>query len=190
MSSPRLIKRYANRKLYDTTDSRYIKLDEIAAMIDAGEELQIIDNDTKEDLTQVTLAQILVDRERKGSIGDSVASLKGLIRNKGEQIQKAITEPVITLRSSVEESVNKLIRTGEERATETRDQLSSWVDQNALALEEMQRKLDERVRQVVSRMDLSGQLEELRARIEHLESALAGKTQNQDEDDEQKPSDD
>jgi polyhydroxyalkanoate synthesis repressor PhaR len=180
MSSTRLIKRYANRKLYDTSDSRYIKLDEIAQMIDAGEDLRIIDNESKEDITRVTLAQILVDQERKGRLGDSVASLKGLIRNKGEQIQKAFTEPVNTIRFSVEESVNKLIKTGEERATETREQFASWVEQNSLAIDELQRKLDERVRVAVGRMDLPAQLEDLKERIENLEAQLAKRT---DEDD-------
>src|SRR5215208_6177968 len=52
---PKVIKRYTNRKLYDTVESRYVTLDEIAAMIKAGAEVKIIDNRTKEDLTSVTL---------------------------------------------------------------------------------------------------------------------------------------
>ena len=170
----RLIKRYANRKLYDTVDSRYIKLDEIADMIDAGEEIRIIDNETKEDITGVTLAQILVDQERKGRHGDSgFVNLKELIRNKGEQLQKAFTEPVNTIRVSVEESVNKLIKTGEERASETREQINTWIQQNTAAIDDLQKKLDERVRVAVGRMDLPGQLEEMNARIAALEAALA-----------------
>lgn len=173
----RLIKRYANRKLYDTTDSRYIKLDEIADMIDAGEELRIIDNETKEDITGVTLAQILVDQERKGRHGDSgFVNLKEMIRNKGEQLQKAFTEPVNTIRVSVEESVNKLIKTGEERASETREHISTWIEQNTAAIDDLQRKLDERVRIAVARMDIPGQMEELKERIDALESALADKS--------------
>ena len=51
----RVIKRYSNRKLYDTKDSRYVTLLQIAEMVRGGEEVQIIDNNTKEDLTEVTL---------------------------------------------------------------------------------------------------------------------------------------
>ena len=58
---PKVIKRYTNRKLYDTVESRYVTLDEIAQMIKAGAEVQIIDNRTKEDLTSVTLAQIIFE---------------------------------------------------------------------------------------------------------------------------------
>ena len=55
----RVIKRYSNRKLYDTRDSRYVTLQQIGEMVRAGEEVQIIDNKTKEDKTEVTLALIL-----------------------------------------------------------------------------------------------------------------------------------
>ena len=53
------VKRYSNRKLYDTERSKYVTLEEIADMIKAGEEVKIIDNKSKEDLTSATLAQII-----------------------------------------------------------------------------------------------------------------------------------
>src|SRR5512145_1657663 len=57
MSEARIIKRYANRKLYDTEHSRYVTLDQISEMIRNGDDVKIVDNKTKEDLTTVTLAQ-------------------------------------------------------------------------------------------------------------------------------------
>jgi polyhydroxyalkanoate synthesis repressor PhaR len=62
---PKVIKRYTNRKLYDTVESRYVTLDEVADMVKEGVEVQIIDNRTKEDLTSVTLAQIVFEEEKK-----------------------------------------------------------------------------------------------------------------------------
>jgi len=59
-----LIKRYANRKLYNTRTSRYITLKGIADLLDAGEEVRVIDKQTGEDITSVALSQILVDSER------------------------------------------------------------------------------------------------------------------------------
>jgi len=59
-----LIKRYANRKLYNTQTSRYITLKGIAELLDAGEEVRVIDKETGEDITSVALSQILVDSER------------------------------------------------------------------------------------------------------------------------------
>ena len=62
-----LIKRYANRKLYNTQASRYITLKGIAELIDDGEKVRVIDNETGEDITSVALSQILVDSERSNS---------------------------------------------------------------------------------------------------------------------------
>jgi polyhydroxyalkanoate synthesis repressor PhaR len=59
-----LIKRYANRKLYNTQTSRYITLKGIAELLEEDEEVQVIDNESGEDITSVTLSQILVDTER------------------------------------------------------------------------------------------------------------------------------
>jgi polyhydroxyalkanoate synthesis repressor PhaR len=62
---PKVIKRYANRKLYDTGASRYVTLEEVGTMIKQGLEIQIVDNRSKEDLTGVTLAQIILEEEKK-----------------------------------------------------------------------------------------------------------------------------
>ena len=59
-----LIKRYANRKLYNTETSRYITLRGIADLIEPGTEVRVIDNESGEDITSVTLSQVLVDTER------------------------------------------------------------------------------------------------------------------------------
>jgi hypothetical protein len=101
-----------------------------------------------------------------------MTSLRGLIVSTGEQLSKRITDPVYTLRSSVEESVNKFLKTGEERAVQSREQFHAWVAQNTLAIDELQRRLDERVRTAITRLDLGGQLTMLRQRIEVLEAAL------------------
>ena len=60
-----VIKRYPNRKLYDTESKRYITLDGIARLIRKGEEVQVIDHTTDEDLTAVTLTQIIFEQEKK-----------------------------------------------------------------------------------------------------------------------------
>ena len=59
-----LIKRYANRKLYNTETSRYITLKGIGELIEQGIEVRVVDNETGEDITSVALSQILVDNER------------------------------------------------------------------------------------------------------------------------------
>lgn len=173
MSSVHEIKRYANRKLYDPRQSRYITLDEIAELIDAGEEVRIIDNKSKEDITRVTLAQVLVEREKqRRREGGPLPALKGLIKNTGEQISRRISEPVSSLRKQAEESVGRLIRTSEERAAETREQFHGWLEHNQAVFEELQRRVDERVKHTFGRLDVLGQLQNIQDRLAAVEAAL------------------
>jgi len=61
-----LIKKYANRKLYDTRTSRYITLEGIAALVRDGREIRVVDRDNGHDLTQVTLSQLVLSAEKRG----------------------------------------------------------------------------------------------------------------------------
>ena len=61
-----LIKKYANRKLYDTRTSRYITLEGIAQLVRDGHEIKVVDRDNGSDLTQVTLSQIVLEEEKRG----------------------------------------------------------------------------------------------------------------------------
>ncbi|OLC45335.1 MAG: hypothetical protein AUH80_08890 [Chloroflexi bacterium 13_1_40CM_4_65_16] len=64
-----LIKKYANRKLYDTRTSRYITLDQIAQLVRDGHEIKVVDRGNGGDLTQVTLSQIVLSEEKRGPSG-------------------------------------------------------------------------------------------------------------------------
>ena len=61
----RVIKRYSNRKLYDTESKQYITLDQIADLVRIGEDLQVIENTSGNDLTALTLSQIILEQEKK-----------------------------------------------------------------------------------------------------------------------------
>jgi len=61
-----LIKKYANRKLYDTRTSRYVTLDDIAQLVRAGHDIAVVDRDNGHDLTHVTLSQIVLSEEKRG----------------------------------------------------------------------------------------------------------------------------
>ena len=80
MTSPtNVIKKYPNRRLYDTGKSRYINLDDIAALIREGKDVQVVDAQTGEDLTRVTLTQIIVDDAKQQPTGLPLELLKQLI---------------------------------------------------------------------------------------------------------------
>src|SRR5262249_39014656 len=79
MTTARTIKRYANRKLYDTRDSRYVTLDHIAAMVRAGDDVRVVENTTRADLTTPSRAEIICGKEKKAP-GLSFAGLRKITR--------------------------------------------------------------------------------------------------------------
>ena len=93
-----VIKRYSNRKLYDTQESRYVTLEELEELIRAGKEISVVDVSTGEDLTSVTLAQIILENERNHRAALPSAFLHQLIKH-GEAWQDFVQR---SMRSSLE----------------------------------------------------------------------------------------
>src|ERR1700691_3699199 len=80
MNSDRIvIKKYANRRLYDTCNSRYINLEDIAALVRNGKEVQVVDAGTGDDITRVTLTQIIVEDAKGQPAGLPLELLRQLI---------------------------------------------------------------------------------------------------------------
>ncbi len=88
---PKIIKRYQNRKLYDTSDSCYVTLEDIGEMIKAGEEVQILDNTTKEDMTSVTLAQIIFEEQKRKTNVLPLSTFRQIIQGGGEALRELVT---------------------------------------------------------------------------------------------------
>jgi len=103
----RLIKRYESRKLYDTEESRYVSLDEIATWVRAGQEVKIVDNASSDDVTAQTLTQIILDEGRNGSSKIPTDVLRDLVRF-GE---RALTSGV----EHVQDSMDKVVRASIDR---------------------------------------------------------------------------
>jgi polyhydroxyalkanoate synthesis repressor PhaR len=93
-----VIKRYSNRKLYDTQESRYVTLEEIEEMIRAGREISVVDAASGEDLTSVTLTQIILENERTRRASLPAAFLHQLIKH-GESWQDFVQK---SMRASLE----------------------------------------------------------------------------------------
>jgi|GEM_PF-394076 len=112
-AKPKIIKRYANRKLYDTERSKYVTLEEISEMIKAGEDVHIIDNKNKVDLTSATLAQIIFEAEKKQS-KMPLSMLRNLIQTSGEALteffDKNVKNPVETARDSAQKSAEEIFQ--------------------------------------------------------------------------------
>ena len=190
---PKVIKRYTNRKLYDTVESRYVTLDEIAEMVKRGVEVKIVDNRSKEDLTSVTLAQIVFEEEKKKN-QMPLSLLREIIRRPGESLSgfiKAEVSPrVQSLKDEAGSRLDRLLRrddgTEGEAPADTTDAPAApstdtsgpeFLKTSQRAFEEWQKKLDERVRTAVDNVlgglpALGRDIQQLLTRIEALEKKL------------------
>jgi polyhydroxyalkanoate synthesis repressor PhaR len=88
----KIIKRYQNRKLYDTQQSCYVTLDDIAKMIRTNEDVMVIDNKTKNDITAATLTQIIFEAEKKASAYAPLFTLREIIQNANGSISSYLAK--------------------------------------------------------------------------------------------------
>jgi len=186
--APRVIKRYANRKLYDTRDSRYVTLLQIAEYVRNGEDVAIIDNTTKEDLTSATLAQIVYEAEKNSAETGrpkTMGTLRDLIQNSGERLMSTLREgPMGKLIARREGDADKTEPPAKVERTEVGDEEAAGKAErkNLLlspkdAIDELQRLADERVNVVLgtaiqSVHQLQSEVKRLHGRIEELEQKL------------------
>jgi len=172
---PRIIKRYSNRKLYDTDESRYVTLAEIAEMIRGGEEVRIIDNRTKEDLTSVTLAQIVFEEEKRAN-RTPLFVLREMVRHGGDKIVSFIADElnprVLALRAEAEQVVARVLRREAEGVRQARE----FVKASRQTLEEWHRAfetgLSRVMKSVVGLPSLHREVQALRDKLEELEKKL------------------
>lgn len=92
IAKPRLIKKYANRRLYDTVASHHVTLADIKNLIVNGEDVQIVDETSGDDITRALLLQIIVEQEQSGDPILSEALLAQLIRFYGNPMQAVMTD--------------------------------------------------------------------------------------------------
>jgi polyhydroxyalkanoate synthesis repressor PhaR len=178
-----LIKRYANRKLYNTDASRYITLKGIAELLDTGEEVRVVDNETGEDITSVALSQILVDRKRSNTTpSDTLLSqifgrggdvLYGALRKSMDDAQDGIGE--------IQDRVRRIVKLGDRGEPETkssdkasnheRRRFSDWL---AHASPDLEHLIQNAVEQVFRLLDLPrrSDVEALNANLERVARAI------------------
>ncbi len=159
----RLVKRYSNRKLYDTSESRYVTLDEIARWVKGGEDVKILENESGEDLTAVTFAQIILEEERKKSGLLSLRVMRELIQH-GES---ALHHVAATVESGIE-AIRPAAEAARTRVQEGVQGLTSIADR----LTEIQRSLDDVVRKQVERVTSNPTLQRELQRIERTARTL------------------
>lgn len=176
-----VIKRYPNRKLYDTEAKKYITLDGIAALIRDGNDVQVVDHTSGEDLTTLTLTQIIFEQEKKkgGFLPRSV--LTGLVQAGGERLstlRRTLASPLELLRhvdEEIDERVRALISRGdlaEKEGLRLRDKLLAigrQAEEPDVSEETVERILTERgVPTQADMQRLESQLETLMNKLDSM----------------------
>ncbi len=140
---PRIIKRYGSRKLYDTSESRYVSLEEVAGFVRDGQQVQVVENKTGDDVTAAILTQILSEEGRNGKSLLSTGFLHDLLRV-GERALKASEGVVEAGFSQARRGVDDLTRRAVDKMrpggpiAEVRDEM----DRLRARLEGLERTLD------------------------------------------------
>lgn len=135
----RIIKRYANRKLYDTKQSSYVTLDQIQTMVVQGEDLRILDNKTKEDITNATLAQIIFEREKGKEKVLPLSTLRSIIQS-GESFAIEQKGTISKVKDELRSHSDKL----EDRAQSA---VKEFLESTQLSLNDMHQKIDVRLKE-------------------------------------------
>ncbi len=162
-----IIKRYPNRKLYDTERSSYVTLDQIEEMVKEGRDVKIVDNSTGDDITNVTLAHIIFEQERSQQRMLPLSALRGIIQS-GEDFINRLQSPVTQFRDEFRRKAEAI----EEGGKAVRD----FVDSTQRSIDEMQRRIDDRLRDAVDQLthipEMKRDMHKLERRVIELEARL------------------
>jgi len=180
---PRLIKRYANRRLYDVQGKKSITLQDLAGFIKDGHDVMVVDNKTKEDITLPTLFQVLSmeAREWKENIPSSKVIRELILKGGGtmsELIKKAMLAgigAVTVTKEKVEELVDDLIKKGELSKEDRAKFIRELAEKAELQSREVKKWVDERVKVTVSKVKMAKaeEVEALRKQVDELTEAIA-----------------
>ena len=125
----RRIKRYSNRKLYDTEASEYVSLGDIAELVRSGETVKVVDNATEEDLTAQTLTQIILEEGKDGRHLIPSDLLHQLLRRSGEMFDTGIGQIRSTVDDLMQSSLGRLQQLVQSPRTQELDELRTQLRQ-------------------------------------------------------------
>jgi polyhydroxyalkanoate synthesis repressor PhaR len=172
-SGKRVIKRYRNRKLYDTVDSCYVTLEDIAELIREGEEVKIIENNTSEDITSITLAQIILEEEKRKKDVLPLGTFIHLIRSGGE-----------TIRDFVQKSLGEGVKEIHHVKDEVYDNLEKWIKRGSISHDEgnkfitsikdfIESKVKTTVENVQNIPTVQSEVKKLKSKLDKIERELS-----------------
>jgi polyhydroxyalkanoate synthesis repressor PhaR len=170
-----LIKRYSNRKLYDSSDKRQITLDGIAQLVRAGDDVKVVENEGGEDITTVILTEILLERERQSTGPFSKTILTGLVQAGTatfEQFRRTITGTGIVqlAEQEVERVVNTWVEIGHMTEQEVLRSVQNVIQQRRKSRGDDEDEVEERISAALKRANIPtrDEVQRLAAQIHSL----------------------
>jgi polyhydroxyalkanoate synthesis repressor PhaR len=145
-----VIRKYANRRLYDTSGSRYVNLDDIAALIRNGTEVQVIDGKTGQDLTRVTLTQIILEDARNEPAGVPLELLRQLIVT-SDTVRREFVKSAVDAYSKLQDAVQSGISGVRDAALSPLEAVSGFMQGNRAESRDVQ-ELRERLAELEGRI--------------------------------------
>jgi polyhydroxyalkanoate synthesis repressor PhaR len=159
-----LVKKYGNRRLYDTGGSRYVNLDDLAAMVRAGKDVRVVDAKSGRDLTRITLTQIITEDAKGKPTGLPLELLRQLIVASDDVRQ----EFLMWYLKSAFDTYEKLQTAVQSRLSEVQSAILSPVD--------MMKRFLGAASSPLQTIDQDWEVQALRKRVEELEMQLAHST--------------
>jgi polyhydroxyalkanoate synthesis repressor PhaR len=182
----RIIKRYSNRKLYDTKDSRYVTLPQIAELVRSGEDVQVIDNATKEDKTEATLALIISGEVKSAPKTVPLHTLRELVHSGRERLLHQFREGPIGRFITPETAEAPppeppppepppVVQPPPAAVPTSKNRLQELVDSSRQTVDEWRAAIDEQISALLPPffVKIRGDVDKLSQRIEELEKRVS-----------------
>jgi polyhydroxyalkanoate synthesis repressor PhaR len=174
----RVIKKYANRKLYDSTAKRYLTLDDIARLVQQGEKVHVIDNNSRQDITNVVLSSIILESAKKEEAVLPDTMLIGLIQKRGEAVMETLKKSVVAgveAAEIVQKEVEKRIKGAIEKGREQADSVAAMAESIEFIAKDLITRIQKTVEETVAK-NVSNLLASMdipsRREIEQLEKSV------------------
>jgi len=173
-----IIKKYSNRKLYDTKEKRYVNLSEVSRLIREGIDLKVIDNKTKEDITSLVLAQIIVEQEKTKKIMlPSIFSPLKMLKRGGEDMFKLGRKMFLAglgmlslTRERANEIAQELIKKGELSQSESKEFVIDLMDKAEKEKDKLLEKIRPEIEKSLEKMNFASKkcVDNLEKKIDEL----------------------
>lgn len=176
----RIIKKYSNRRLYDSKTSRTITLEDLTEFISNGEEIKVVDNKNGKDITNITLAQVIVELEKRKKSDKQVAGILRELVVSGsaamaDLAQKAVSDSISVLsisKDKVKETVDKMVDQGKV----AKEQTNKIVEEIWNALKTSRKTFTQKIKELMEEKETEyitkNEFGEIKSKINSIEKKL------------------